>query len=81
MKKLSPINEHIIVEAKVRKGYKVSKEAKIIPPSDYFVVHAGDSQFKAGQEVIFGGSARLTPIFREKGKFLVHSGAVVGFYA
>lgn len=79
-KVLKPIKAHIIVEAKPRKGHKIQKDSKVIPPSDYFVVEAGESQFLAGQEVIFGASARLTPVRGREKTYIVHSEAVIAFY-
>ena len=63
-----------------RKGFKQDKKSTVLPPSDFFVVNAGESKYKNGQEVILDGVARLTPLFKGKQIYVVSVNDVIAFY-
>jgi len=75
-----PIAGHVIVENVLRKGFRMQKDSKVIPPSDYFIVDGGDTTFKKGQQILFGDAIRLTPLFKEKGMYVANSLGIIAFY-
>lgn len=51
----------LIIKSELRYGVKPSKDRSMLPPSDFFVVRAGDTHFPEGCEVVLKPGARMAP--------------------
>lgn len=80
MKTAKPKAGFVIVESIFRKGFKQDKKTTVLPPSDFFIVDGGTSEFKKGTEVVLDGVARLTPLFKGKQIYVVSVNDIIAFY-
>lgn len=81
MKTAKPKTGFVIIESVFRKGFKQDKKTTVLPPSDFFVVDGGTTEFKKGQEIVLDGVARLTPLFKGKQIYVVNQVDIIAYYA
>lgn len=70
---------YVLIESRIREGFKKKKDMKMLPPSDFFIVNSGETDFKEGQEIILDGRGVLNPL-KGTGYFVCNSDDIVMYY-
>lgn len=81
-KGLKPTDGFVIIKREERKGFKQDKDKQsVLPPSDYFIVDPGKTEYVQGQEVVLHGAAMLIPLFKiGKDIYVMNANEIIAKY-